>query len=51
VRGALEPLPGVKRVAVVAGNRDFSVLYDPRQVDVPRMLAALERAKEPATAR
>ena len=51
MRGALQPLPGVLSVEVTPGRQDFTVAYDPAKVDVDRMLAALQAAREPATVR
>ncbi len=51
MRGALESLPGVKHVAVQAGNRNMGVVYDPAAVTVDAMLVALANAKEPAARR
>jgi allophanate hydrolase subunit 1 len=51
VRGALQPLAGVRSVDVQPGNRDFSVAFDPAQVTVDALLAALRTAKEPAARR
>jgi copper chaperone CopZ len=48
VRGALEKLPGVSSVDVTPGNKRFTVVCDPKQVEPAAMLAALKKAGEPA---
>lgn len=48
MRGALEKLAGVSSVDVTPGNKRFSVVCDPEQIGLAAMLAALERAGEPA---
>ncbi len=46
--GALK-LPGVLEVEIKRDQKDFKVVYDPELVTVEQMLAALEKAKEPAS--
>jgi copper chaperone CopZ len=48
VRGALEPLPGVRKVDVTVGKREFTVTYEPSKVSTAKMLQELERAGEGA---
>lgn len=48
MRGALEPLAGVRALDVAPGERAFRVLFDPEQVDTERLLAELEAAGEGA---
>ena len=48
MRGALKPLPGISKVDITAGEKAFSVEYDPKKVDVDKILAALEASGEKA---
>ena len=48
MRGALEPLPGVSSVNVVPGRKRITVICDPKRVKTEAILAALEKAREPA---
>jgi allophanate hydrolase subunit 1 len=48
VRGALNKVEGVGNIAITQGNRDFTVAFDPKKVKVADLLAALEKAGEPA---
>jgi copper chaperone CopZ len=48
VRGALEPLAGVRQVDVTPGKREFTVVYDPSQVTPEALLQALAEKQEPA---
>ncbi|MCB9869173.1 MAG: hypothetical protein H6836_05400 [Planctomycetes bacterium] len=48
MRGALKPFAGVEIVDLKAGNTKFQVKYDPAKVKVEDMLAALDKAREPA---
>ena len=51
MRGALQPLSGVKAIDVRPGDRDFTVAFDPAKTTIDAMLAALRAAREPAVAR
>ncbi len=42
-------MPGITGVEITAGNPDFTVNYDGDKVKVDQMLAALDKAGEPAT--
>ncbi len=48
VRGALKPIPGVTKVEIEEGNKDFKVSYQPSKVKVDDLLKKLEEANEPA---
>ena len=48
MRGALQPLPGVSSVDVVPGRKLVTVICDPERVKPEAILAALEKAREPA---
>jgi hypothetical protein len=48
VRGALQPLPGVRSVDVVPGRKLVTVICEPDRVKPEAILAALEKAREPA---
>jgi copper chaperone CopZ len=46
VRGALEPLAGVKQVQIKVGVKDFSVVYDAAKVQPAAIAKAVEDAGE-----
>jgi copper chaperone CopZ len=48
VRGALQPIPGVAAIDVVPGRKTVWVAYDPAKVSPEQLLAAVEKAGEPA---
>jgi len=48
VRGTLEPLPGVRKVDVTVGKREFTVTYEPSRVSTAKMIEELEKAGEGA---
>lgn len=50
MRGALEPLAGIGELDVERGRKTFWVTYDPGELQVDRLLAALSEAGEPAAA-
>ena len=49
VRGALEPIPGVTKVEIEKGNKDFKVSYQPAKVKLDDLLKKLAEANKPAT--
>jgi copper chaperone CopZ len=51
VNQALAPLPGIKRNDAEKGKRTFTVEYDPKQVEMSTLIAALKNAGEGATVR
>jgi copper chaperone CopZ len=48
VRGVLTALPGVKNVDVKGGDKKVTVSYDPKSVSPTAMIAAMQKAGEPA---
>ena len=49
MRGALEPFEGLKIVDLEKGKKPFKIQYDPKKVDLAKVIAALEKAGEPVT--
>jgi len=48
VRGALGSLDGVEILDLVEANKVFKVKFDPKKTELPKILAALKDAGEPA---
>lgn len=51
MRGLLTKMPGVKDAKVEMQKTDISVTYDPTVTSVDAVIAGLEAAGEPATAK
>jgi len=46
VRGALEPLAGIKQIQIKAGVKEFSVVYDAAKIQPAAIAKAVEGSGE-----
>lgn len=46
MRGALDKVPGVTHIDIKAGDKDFTVHYDPAKIQPADMVAKLKAAGE-----